>query len=490
MASLQALEEDVEAFCRERAQADADAATGRTPHADAGAVERAHPGVVSRDTLAALEAAAESPRTQDAHRPRLLALLPFLRHAAVEAEARPALDALERARKRSTVHAAGTQRPLLGAWSAVAEEADTQRRAALARASAEAELALLGTVQRRWEAVHSAGRRLGVAVPQRRPDLEAEATDFLAATEDAWRDVLAFACRRLDVTLRPLPHGDAGLQDLLRLAHTPLPGVFPQKERLGVLRRWLLETGLTLEAEGRLRVEDGREAGLSEAACFAVEVPERVHLVLPANGRGAFSAVLDALGRARATAAVSTSASLAARRLGDASVRASAGLLFRGVLTSAPWLRRFLGLGRAEAKEVARLSALVQLGELRMLAARLPLLQTSEGVGPSQAGVRTVANAVSEALFLQVPEGTALPALEGWPGEAEALRAAALAEAIKVQADERFDAEDFRNPSAARWLSALWARGADVDADALAEELGGKLSLGTVGRRLQAVLGA
>ena len=490
MASLVALEEEVEAFCRARAQALADAATGRTPRADVGAVERAHPGVVSRDTLAALAAAAESPRTQDAQRPRLLALLPFLRRAAVEAEARPALDAFERARNESTVHAAGTQRPLLGAWAAVAEEADTPRRAALAKAAAGTELALLGAVQRRWEAVHSAGRLLGVAAPQGRPALEAQAADFLAATEDAWRDVLAFACRRLEPTLRPLPHGDAGLQDLLRLSHTPLPGAFPDKERLSVLRRWLLQTGLTLEAEDRVRVDEANEGGLSEAECFAVEVPERVLLLLPAPGRGAFSGVLDAMGRARATAAVSASASLAARRLGDASVRASAGLLFRGVLTSAPWLRRFLGHGRAEAKEVARLSALARLGELRMLAARLLLVQTSEDVGPSEALLRTLANAISEALSLQVPEGAVLPALAGWPGEAEALRAAALAEALQAQADERFDAEDFRNPSSARWLSSLWARGADVDADALAGELGLQLSLPAVGRRLQAVLGA
>jgi hypothetical protein len=237
-------------------------------------------------------------------------------------------------------------------------------------------------------------------------------------------------------------------------------------------------------------VEEASVAGLPAATCFAVRVPGRVRLVLPAEGRGAFPEVLDAVGRARAAAAVSVSASLAARRLGDASVRASAGHLFRGVLTSSYWLRRFLGLGRAEAKEVARLSALVQLGELRLWAARLPFSRTAFEVGPSEALLQAAAGAASEALFLEVPEGAVLPALSGWPSEAEALRAAALADVLQAQADERFDAEGFRNPSAARWLSGVWARGAETDADALAAELGQKLSLLKLGERLQAVLGA
>lgn len=489
MASLQALEEDTDAFCRAQALALADAAAGRTAFADMAAVESAFPLVVSRDTVAALAAAAESPRTPETQRPRLLALLPFLRRATVEAAARPALDALEAARAASTVHAAGMHRPLLGAWAAVAEEADTARRAALARASAEAELRLLGDVQRCFEALQAAGRGLEVAAPVPLA-LLTEAADFLKATEDAWRDVLAFACRRLEPHLRPLPQGDAGLQELLRLAHTPLAGAFPGRERLPVLRRWLAEAGLPLEAEGRLRVEEDDGVQLSEAACFAVQVPERILLVLPDNGRGGFPAFLDAAGRARAAATISATASLGARRLGDKAIHASPGFLFRGVVTSPGWLRRFLGLGRNEAREVARLSALAQLGELRMLAARLPLLGKWGEVEPSLARLTTLASATSEALFVEIPVGALLFALAGWPTEADTLRAAALAECLKAKADERFDAEDFRNPSAARWLASQWARGADVEADALAAELGGRLSLLEVGRRLTAALGA
>ena len=139
---------------------------------------------------------------------------------------------------------------------------------------------------------------------------------------------------------------------------------------------------------------------------------------------------------------------------------------------------------------MARLCALAQLGELRMLAARLPFLGTSGDVEPSLARLTTLANATSEALFLDVPVGALLPALASWPTEVDTLRAAALAECLKAKADERFDAEDFRNPSAARWLASVWARGSDVDADTHAAELGGRLSLLEVGRRLTTALGA
>ena len=491
MASLQALEDEVEAFCRAGAQAQADAATGRTAVADLGAVERAHPLVVSSDTLAAMRAALASPRTPETQRPRLAALVPFLLRAVTGAAVRAEDDALLDARRTHLVSAAGESFPLASASARIQEEPHRARRAALAAATDTEELSLLGAVERRWEAARAAAQGLGAGPPPPTEALQAEAADFLRSTEDAWRDVLGYSVRRLEPQLRPLPQGDAALHDFLRLKEAPLPGAFPAADRLGAVRRWLLASGLTLEANGRVRLDEEAKAGLPEAACFAVEVPERVLLVLPAPGHGAFATLLEATGRARATAAVSVSASLLARRLGDEAVRASASGLVRGVLLSAPWLRRFLGHGKTLTREVARLAALAQLGELRLLAARLPLMHGLEEAGPSLAGLKSLASAASEALFLHVPEGALLQALWSPGREAQGLRAAALAEALRHEADERFDAEDFRNPEAARWLGQVWARGAELDAEALGKDVSGAApSLSSVARRLLAVLGA
>jgi hypothetical protein len=494
MASLQALRDEVEAFCSARALALCDEARGRCTVADLGAVERAHPSVVAPDTARALRAAAEGERADPLQRPRLRALVAFLARASVEARARQKDDALRQLRLIPRL-LAGSQHSLTEAWTAVALEPDRARRAALARGSAEAELELLAAVQRRWEAAAGAAAALG---PKDFPSLglpsdealDAEAARFLTSTEDAWREVLAYALHRLDVRLRPLPAGEAELHDLDRLGAEPLPGAFEPSLRLAAVRRWLEDAGLGLAAEGRLRLDDGVRPFAQD---FAIEVPGEVRLLTPGErrGHGPFFVLLVAAGRARAAAAVAPTASLEAGRMGDPAVRDAAGWSFRSLLRSERWLGRYLGHGRRLAREVARLSALAELGELRMLAARLPVVRAHWESGPSRAFLDALAGVASEALRVRVPPGALLPALSGWPSEADGLRAAALAARIERAADERFDAEDFRNPGAARWLAGLWARGTELDAEAVGEALGGgPLSLSEVSRRLLEVLGA
>jgi hypothetical protein len=489
MASLQALEDDVEAFCRGRAQALAEEATGQTARANLATLERVHPLAISPDTLAAVRAATTSAGTPEAQLPRLLGLLPFLAQAAVDAATRQVQDAFETAARATTVSAGGAPWPLAAVWQAVGQEADRTRRAALALAAATAEEARLGEVQRRWEARHAAALALGVTQAPALSGLQAEAVDFLHRTEDGFRDVLAYALRRLEGTLRPLPQGEAALHDVLRLSHQPLPGAFPSTDGLGPVRRWLDASGLTLSAGGRVRVAEAAAGRLPEAESFGLQVPQHVLLVHP--GEGSFPQLLAAAGRARALAAVAPDAPLRARRLGDEAVRASAGWLLRGALLSEGWLRRFLGHGRTAAREVARLAALVQLFELRMAAVRLPYDAGLQAAGPSSAALRTLAAAATEALFLRVPEGALVPGLWAGPSQPVQLRAGALAECLRQAADARFDAEDFRNPTAARWLAALWGRGTELDADALAKHVSGApLSLAAVGQRLLAVLAA
>jgi hypothetical protein len=499
MASLQTLREEVEAFCHARAQALLEEATGQRAVAELGRVDDRHPAVVSFETVEALQTALDSGRTAEAQRPRLAALLPFVSRMAVEARGRGEDDAHARLRQAAEVSAAGTTAPLASAWARVAEEPDRARRTALARAAEEVELRLLLPRQRRWEAWRGAAEGLpapaqaALTEPVPEATLEAQAREFLRTSEDAWRDVLAYACQRLEPELRPLPRGEAQFSDLLHLSASPLPGAYPPAERLPALRRWLAECGLPLEAGGQLQLLEGRADAPSQPTALAVDIPSRLFLLTPGGsaGHGAFPALLDAAGRARALAAVAVDTPLEARRLGDAAVSAAAGWLFRGVTRSAPWLHRYLGHSRARAREVARLSALAQLGELRMLAAGLPLVRAFWASGLTASGLARLAAATSEALFLPVSAGHLLPRVAGWPREAEGLRAAALAARVAAQADERFDAEDFRNPAAARWLAQLWARGMALDASALAVELSGApLSLVDVSSQLLAALGA
>ena len=490
MASLEALREEVEAFCRARALALADEAGGKSPLADLGAVDRAHPSVVSPDTAAAVRALLSSERTPEPLRPRLRALVAFLRQAALEAGARAEDEALRRLRNAPRT-LAGVTCSLREVWDRVALEPDRLRRAALAREATEAELEHRDAVQRRWEATVRRAEDASLSRPAGAVGddaLQAGAAELLRSTEDIWRDVLAYALRRLEGRLRPLPAGDAELHDLLRLGAEALPGAFPPAGGLEAVRRWLLDCGLGLEAGGRLRLVEGIRP---RAEAFTVEIPGDVRLMTPGarDGHGPLPWLLAAAGRARASAATAAGATLEARRLGDAAVQGAPSWVFRGVLRSERWLRRYLGHGRRAAREVARLSALVQLGELRLDAARLPLMRELPEAGPGPAALEDLTAAVSRALHVRVAPGALLPDLGTLP--AAGLRAAALAARIERVADERFDAEEFRNPGAARWLAGLWARGSELDAEALAEDLGGgRLELAETSARLVAVLGA
>ena len=232
MASLQALEEDVEAFCQARAQALAEEATGQRVQANLGAADGAYPPVVSPETLAAIRSAAANPATPEDQLPRLKALLPFLAHAAVEATTRDVEEGLHVAARAATVWAGAPSGRFWGCGRPSREEADRTRRAALARAAAEAEEARLDEAQRRWEARHRAALALGVTPAAVSAGLQAEALDFLRSTEDGFRDVLGYALRRLEPGLRPLPAGEGALHDLLRLARQPLPGAYPEVDAL------------------------------------------------------------------------------------------------------------------------------------------------------------------------------------------------------------------------------------------------------------------
>jgi hypothetical protein len=71
------------------------------------------------------------------------------------------------------------------------------------------------------------------------------------------------------------------------------------------------------------------------------------------------------------------------------------------------------------------------------------------------------------------------------------LRAAALASCLWAEADRRFDADEFRNPVAARWLVALWSRGAPEAPEHMSPALcGSPLGLERLAAELVSVLGA
>src|SRR5262249_1931811 len=196
-------------------------------------------------------------------------------------------------------------------------------------------------------------------------------------------------------------------------------------------------------------------------------------------------------GRGLHLASIEPDAPVEHRWMGDRAVTASSGWLVRALLWHERWLNGALRLGKATAREVARMEALAALGTLRAEAALRPDVRTMLESGPTLDRLAGAGEALTAALHVRVGRGRALGMAVDFDAGEHDLRGAALASCLWTEADRRFDADEFRNPSAARWLVALWSRGAPEAPEQMTPALCGRpLGLEDLGAELVAVLGA
>jgi hypothetical protein len=495
MASLNALRAEAEAWL----QAIGRARAGAFPAvADLSEVDRAHPEVTSAETARAMRELLGSDRVGDELRPRLRLLSRFLEGAVGAAGARPATRALEEARQRRVVDLDEEAWSIAEAESALARTGSRARRLALERGIDRAWMTQGPLEEWRQEALAEAARALGLSSALAMGDGERDAeiasldpTGFLQLTTDGYLDVLAWALGKTTDGLLPAPRGDATLGDLARLRDLPFyPGALPAADGLEALRAWTRNLGETPSATARLELRTLAAAAAPHG--IAVEIPERVLVLLPAEASAADApATFELWGWAQGLLRTESDSPVEHRWMGDPAVRGASGWLVRGLLCRERWLARSMNLGRAAARAVARVQALVTLAELRGAAALHPFARALAESGPTPGLLQDAAQALLEALGVRVGTGSTLSWLQRLGPSLEPLRAAALATCIREEADVRFDAEEFRNPTAARWLASLWARGAPESAERMAPALCGRpLAFEPLARDLISVLGA
>lgn len=457
------------------------------------------PELTRPDAFLFVTEAMASPRVDDAKRARLELLRRHLARAFLEAQAAEVTGRLEAFLHRHTfVAAAKTWTPAeaareLPSLPSRPEREAVERELALTRmahdalparraaAVLEAMPALRLTPLELVELLH--GRPLG-------PRLEA-AERLLAETEDAARDLLAFALKRLDAQLTPRT---ARAHDAQRAAEAPwCLELLRREDLLHAVTRCLGDLGLHPSADGRLGLDtEPRPGRQPEPRVFELRVPEEVRLVLtPGAGLGAYAGWLRAWGTGLHRAHVGRQLPFVERRLGDRAVVDAMGLLFESFLLEEGWLRRYLRLTAAQAKEVARLFAFRQLLALRRRAALALVHRQLLERGPSAGLDDDCVPRLSRALGAEAPRGGALFEVELFGGDALALDGWALETALHAWLRERFNEDAYRNPAAGRWLAGLAARGQGDDAAALAREVGAEgLDLLQAARRRVTVMGA
>ncbi|HET7753168.1 MAG TPA: hypothetical protein VFK85_04595 [Anaeromyxobacteraceae bacterium] len=391
---------------------------------------RARSRAAHRDTVVALRADGEAAMAA--------------RVAALRADRAAAADEQAWRRAEWDARGIGPDGPvaLEDAALAVPRERDAARRSALGAAVASA-FDAVASPRERWAEVRARARvEVGLFADW---EQVVGADALLAATDDAYRDVLGWLARR-EGAAAPAPHGGldrAGVLQLMALG--PWDGLFKAGLLAPTVNAVAQKLGLAL---GRVRVdEESRPSQWPGAHAFGARVSFRRR-----GGAPDWLDLLDALGRALANA------------LGpppharDPRTAAAIGAVLSGLLLDRGFLVQRVEVEKKHAADVVRVLALRQLFRLRASAAALRVAVEVER-GTSGATWRS---AHRDALTLAT--------LAAWPfglhardadadGHLAALGGAALAARIRAMLVDRYDVDWWRNPRAAEALAGILAAG-------------------------------
>jgi hypothetical protein len=330
--------------------------------------------------------------------------------------------------------------PLAALEARLPRERDPQRRAEIARAAAEATAAAASEREAWAETRARAAAEVGLA-----PDWRAvvEGDSILSASDDAYRDVLAWAARR---ETGEAPREGLARADLLRVVAAPRwDGLFKAGMLPIALRLTAEKLGLDL---ARVRVDDGeRPAKWPGAHAVGARVSFR-----PRGGAGDWQDLLAAVARALAAAAAPAS-----RR--DAVLGEALAWVLGSLALEPRWLGDRADVDRRQAADVVRDLALRRLFALRADAAALRVATEVER-GLSGAGWRDAhRDALTQATGAAWERVRASRDADAGKLAARVLGAAA-GERLRLELRERFDEDWWRNPRTAPHLAALLAAGA------------------------------
>lgn len=294
------------------------------------------------------------------------------------------------------------------------------------------------------------------------PPLEpllAECEAFLAATEDAYRDLLGYVLRRAEPTLKN-PGAAADLTDLQRACAAPWTfGELSRGALTHALRRWIEDWQLAVGA-GRVELDDADTAGKGPTAQVTpVRPPRLVHLAVRVEaGVGDALQLLHGQGQALCTALSDPRLPVDERRLAGEALPAAFGTLFGRLGCDPLWLERCLRATRSQARDLARLFAFAELTRVRTACAQLAFERWLLQRGPGAEVEEAYEAEHRRASRVTIPTGEALRGALRPLQIADALRGAAVGGRLPFALRERYDEDYWRNPAAAAALRAVAAQ--------------------------------
>jgi hypothetical protein len=492
--SINVLVERVDGFLYEKGMLLYRFQAGLTHELPVSTLHRDFPELTQIESFQRVREMVQSPRTDGTRKLGLKLLLHFLGDTLEEMRSAEAHEKIAQLLATAPV-ADGL--PLAEALARLPVEPSRERRSALERDACR----LLWENQGAWarrvdeaialaqelKAPSYAALREDLTGVQLAPLVEASAT-VLRQTGDAWRDLLQYALKRLDDTIK-----EGQLHDAKRAAQAPwMLELFRREDLMAAVTRWLAELGFDPNAEGRLAFDSEDRPGKRTGAFLAeLRVPDELRLVVqPRAGFEGYAETLRACGRGLHRAYAARATPLLERRLGDNAVNRSIAALFENVLMDPQWLKRYLKIPQQQAREAARLFAFRQMLRFRRKAALLPYALELYARGPVAAMADEYQTRMQQTLGVAVPRERFLYDVRPMFLMVEVLRGWALEAVLFDRLRERFNEDYWRNPATGRWLKDLSAKGQRDDAAEVAKALGGTLSLEAAGARIVKVMGA
>ncbi len=434
---MDALEMDLLAREVDALQADLDEArfrhvAGLEPEPALARLFAARPRVAHKDTAAALREAGAADLADR------VAALRADRVAAEHEESWRAADA-----RAAGIGLRGPE-PLASLEVAATRERDPARRVLLARAAADA-MSAAASAREAWAETRARARaEVGLA-----PDWPAvvDGDQALAASDDGYRDVLAFTVRR-ELAVRPDGLARADLLHALALSRWD-----------GLFRPGMLPLALKLAFEklgldrGRIAIDDvERPSRWPGAHAFGTRVSFR-----PRGGGGDWQDLLAAAARA------------VAARAPDAVVPEALSWLVGSLVLEPRWLAERADVEKRNAGDVVRDLALRRLFALRADAAALRIaVEVERGLAgaPWREAYRDALTAATGATWDRVRASRDADAIQ----LAGRIRGAAEGERLRADVRERFDEDWWRNPRTGAHLAALLAAKPEAEPPAPAVE--------------------
>ncbi len=455
--SINALVERVEDFLYERATTRYrwQAGLGPRPSTDWGP---RHASLTSAESFAFVKETLANPRTDESQRPALSRLLAFVGARFEEAHSAESLAALHATRERPLPDP--VNQPLEAVLMRLGREADRGARETAARLVAQAVSEGRAAWARKVDAsIHSAATLGFASHEQMQESLETEPTEwadecqrFLRATDDAYRDLLAYALKKVDPQLKPRA---AAWHDLARVLEAPwLDGSFRREEQLDAVLRTVQELSFDPSAKGRLSLDtERREGKRGGVRAMELRVPDDVRIVATVEaGLHGAARLLGGFGRALSAAYLPRALPQLERRLRPPSVTAAIHRLFSRFLLEEGWLKRFHRLTQPAAREAARAFALRELCLLRRACARHAFVRELYQRGPVPPLDAHFSDLMSEAMMVSVPAELALEGALFEESTDTALWAEVLEAELVPQLRERFNEDYYRNPACGRAL--------------------------------------